>query len=89
MEYMLCTIILILTLVVINLIRKFDQSQDTVEQIELEQKSILLNLNNTFDNLREIDSKGGFASDDEVGQIFDAIKDEINGLEAIYGSNDE
>ena len=38
-------------------------------------------------NLKEIDAKGGFEADDEIGQTFKAIKDEIEKLEGIYGGN--
>jgi hypothetical protein len=34
--------------------------------------------------MKEIDSKGGFESDDEVGTVFDALKRELELLEDIY-----
>lgn len=38
-------------------------------------------LTTTFDTMRDIDSQGAFEADDEVGMIFDGIKDAIKVLE--------
>jgi hypothetical protein len=47
-------------------------------------ESLKRKLSNILENMKAIDSKGGFESDDEVGAIFDALKKEIQTLEDVY-----
>ena len=56
-----------------------------IDELTQEQFDTVLRLKTTFNNLKEIDAKGGFEADDEIGQTFKAIKDEIEKLEGIYG----
>ena len=44
-----------------------------------------LDLKRAFDSMKKADSKGGFESDDEVGQTFKTIKNIIAELEEKYG----
>ena len=46
-------------------------------------------INSTFEKMKEIDQKGGFQSDDEVGQIFSGIRDELINLEKEMKIKDE
>ena len=64
-----------------NTLKKYEDAEDTI--LELEEK-LVTNKNiiqSTVENMRVIDSKGGFESDDEVGSVFDALKVEIENLE--------
>jgi len=64
-----------------NMLKKYEDAEDTI--LELEEK-LITNKNiiqSTVENMRVIDSKGGFESDDEVGSVFDALKVEIENLE--------
>ena len=64
-----------------NMLTKYEDAEDTI--LELEDK-LLANKNvmkSTVDNMRIIDSKGGFESDDEVGGVFEALKNEIENLD--------
>tara|TARA_R110001592_G_scaffold257378_1_gene520947 strand:- start:668 stop:940 length:273 start_codon:yes stop_codon:yes gene_type:complete len=88
MEYGIISILgvsLIVSMYVIwNTMRKLESAEDLVEELSDEQFATINRLKKTFNNLKEIDSKGGFESDDEIGLTFKAIKDEIEKLEGIY-----
>ena len=81
--------IIILSLLVVtlsyttaNLIRK---NEDLTDQI-LEADDVITDsykrFSNALETMRAIDSKGGFESDDEVGAVFDGIKDVLTKLES-------
>jgi len=85
---MLVTVIILSLFVItllyttINLIRK---NEDLTDQI-LETDDVITEsyrkFSNTLETMRAIDSKGGFESDDEVGAVFDGIKDVLTKLES-------
>ena len=75
-----------------NLLRKNERLEDTFETMDNELLDYIdfvtkleLDLKRAFDNMKKADSKGGFESDDEVGQTFEAIKNIISELEEKYG----
>lgn len=59
-----------------NLFRK-------VERLETWIEDYALRIRQTQDTLKEIDSKGNFEADDEVGVVFQAIKETIDELNEI------
>jgi len=64
-----------------NMLIKFETAEDeilTMEEALVRNKNII---QNTVDNMRMIDSKGGFESEDEVGSVFKALLTEIETLE--------
>ena len=64
-----------------NLLKRFEDAEDTIlelEEILVKNKNII---QSTVDNMRVIDSKGGFESEDEVGSVFKALLKEIENLE--------
>jgi hypothetical protein len=73
---MILTIIILLVLVVVlgfttlNLLKKNEKCEDTIKSYE----NYMINLSNTIEfsdkKLKEIDSKGTFEGDDEVGFFF-------------------
>ena len=63
-----------------NLLRK----NERIDYIEFVTK-LELDLKRAFDSMKKADSKGGFESDDEVGQTFKTIKNIIAELEEKYG----
>jgi len=92
MEYIIgiCIIIkCVLGFIIYNLLRKLESTQELVDELSQEQFDTITRLKTTFNNLKTIDSKGGFESDDEIGQTFSAIKDEIEKLEGIYGETND
>ena len=73
---LLSIIILILGWTTFNLTRK-------VERLETWIESYAQRIQDTQRVLKEIDSKGDFEADDEVGVIFQAIKEAIDELNEI------
>lgn len=91
MEYVIGIFIIVtcvLGFIIYNLLRKLESAADMIDELIDEQFATIDRLKETFNNLKEIDSKGGFESDDEIGQTFQAIKDEIEKLEGIYDGED-
>lgn len=67
--------------IILNMLKKHDRLEDTV----LHQDDIIRDSNDMFkiaqEQMKAADSKGGFESDDEVGQVFTSIKNIISLLE--------
>jgi len=75
--YIILSIIsLTLSYIVFNLTRK-------VERLETWIEDYALRIKQTQDTLKEIDSKGNFEADDEVGVVFTAIKETVDELNEI------
>ncbi len=75
-----------------NLLRKNERVEDTFESMDNELMDYIefvtkleLDLKRAFDSMKKADSRGGFESDDEVGQTFKTIKNIIAELEEKYG----
>ena len=64
-----------------NLMRKVENLEDNLLETEDEISDIKNNIKKTINTMREIDSKGGFESNDEVGIVFDGVKEIVYGLE--------
>ena len=82
--YVLWSVVAILSYVSINLFVKLERSDDTVLQLLDRHNALKTRVAETILYMKEIDSKGGFESDDEVGTVFDALKQELELLEDIY-----
>ena len=82
--YVLSSIIAILLYVSINTFRKLERSDDTVLQLLDRHNALKTRIAETIVYMKELDSKGGFESDDEDGTVFDALKKELELLEDIY-----
>jgi hypothetical protein len=67
--------------IILNILKKHDRLEDTV----LHQDDIIKESNDMFkiaqEQMKAADSRGGFESDDEVGQVFTIIKNIISLLE--------
>ena len=77
----LSVLIIVSWVLLYNMLKKFEDAEDLI--LELEEK-LIMNKNivqSTVDNMRVIDSKGGFESEDEVGGVFKALLKEIENLE--------
>ena len=83
----LCTSLIVCLYIIWNTLVKLESAEDLVDELTKEQFSTITRLKTTFNNLKDIDAKGGFEADDEIGQTFTAIKDEIEKLEGIYDNN--
>jgi len=54
---------------------------DYIDSIETKLINNFETIKSSFTRMKEIDQKGGFESDDEVGQVFTNIKEVIEDLE--------
>ncbi len=78
LEIILGIVVLIEGYVIWNLFRKLELVETWVEDFT-QRIQIVQN------DLKEIDDKGAFESDDEVGSIFEQIKNIVNQLESLKG----
>jgi|TARA_B110000977_G_scaffold187796_1_gene255272 hypothetical protein len=83
---MLTFIIILGILVVIfgyttfNLLRKNENAEDIIFSLDETITKIEETIINSEKRLKEIDAKGSFKSDDEIGWFFDEVKKIQNGL---------
>ena len=80
-EAILICLVAILAYSTFNLMRKVESCEDAVLESEDEITKIRVKIRDTIEMMRRIDSKGGFESDDEVGGVFDGLKEIVYGLE--------
>jgi hypothetical protein len=78
----LSIIVLLLIYIAWNLLIKNEKLTDVILKQEQVLEASLEKFNIALDKMKTIDSKGGFESEDEVGQIFQGIKDIIYDLES-------
>lgn len=67
----------------INLLIKLETAKDRCDLLDEELGNTYSRITTTLANMKDIDSKGGFESDDEVGSVFDALKEELYKLEEL------
>ena len=80
LEIIFCLIILTEAYVIWNLMRKAELLETWVEDFTM----LIENVN---DELKTIDSKGSFESDDETGTIFKQIQETVNKLTVLRGED--
>ena len=68
--------------IIVNLTRKIERLEDWGELLATRVTWVQ-------DRFKEIDSKGHFESDDEVGTIFSALKDVSQVLNEVLGEEDQ
>jgi len=73
---------LALSYAVYNLLVKQEQLEDWVEDY-------IDKINEVNTNIRKIDYKGYFEVDDEVGQVFEQLKEEVQSLEELTEITEE
>ena len=85
---MVLTIIIVLSLLVVilgyttfNLLRKNERAEDIVTQYNEYLTEFNKQIKFTSKRLKEIDAKGTFKSDDEIGWFFTQIKNLQEGIE--------
>ncbi len=82
LEIVLGLFLIVSIFVIINLTRKIERLEDWGEQLAT--RVIWVQ-----DRFKEIDSKGHFESDDEVGTIFSALKDVSQVLTEVLEEEDQ
>ena len=68
---------IILTLRGISYVKQNEQLTDIIQNYDLRQDNTLVTLENMLGEMKEIDLKGSFESDDEVGVVFSELKNTI------------
>ena len=61
----------------INLVKQNEDLRDSIQLYDDRQDNTLITLENMLNELRQIDLKGSFESDDEVGTVFSELKNTI------------
>ena len=61
----------------INLVKQNEKLSDVIKDYDVRQDNTLITLENMLGELKEIDLKGSFESDDEVGVVFSELKNTI------------
>ena len=61
----------------INLVKQNEQLIDSIQLYDDRQDNTLITLENMLGEMKEIDLKGSFESDDEVGVVFSELKNTI------------
>ena len=80
LEILLIIIILILCYSIFNLLRKQSKYERLFNEYESRSEKIIKDITTTINKMNEVDSKGAFKSDDEVGFIWENLKELINKL---------
>ena len=79
------SILLIISLFVIfNLLRKVERIDDELIDISFNMEEFIVSIKSVYKTLKEVDNKGAFQSDDEVGSIFKDIKELIVNINTKY-----
>jgi hypothetical protein len=61
----------------ISLVKQNEKLSDVVKDYDVRQDNTLTTLENMLGEMKEIDLKGSFESDDEVGVVFSELKNTI------------
>jgi len=73
-------LVVILGYTTFNLLKKTEKAEDIIISQNIFIKNISSEINNTQKKLKEIDEKGTFEGDDEIGWFFSVIKQLQNNL---------
>lgn len=79
---LLISVVLNITFIIsiFNLLKQTEELEDTLLETTLEVK---FKVSNALENLRNIDTRGSFESDDEVGATFTELKTIVENLNEI------
>tara|TARA_B100000073_G_C23477107_1_gene470003 strand:- start:166 stop:423 length:258 start_codon:yes stop_codon:yes gene_type:complete len=83
MVWVISLLLIVSIYVNINLFRKTEKLEEANDELSDWLDNYSESLKNILTEIRELDSKNLFESDDEVGSMFDAIKDTIKSLEEL------
>jgi hypothetical protein len=61
----------------ISYVKQNEQLNDIIKDYDIRQDNTLITLENMLSEMKEIDLKGSFESDDEVGSVFTELKNTI------------
>ena len=70
--------------VIVNLLRKIERIDDELTDTAMNMEEFILTIKKVQNTIKEIDSKGIFEKDDEVGSVFSGIKDVVEQINLKY-----
>ena len=73
-DIILCVLLIIFIYISGNLFRKLEKMEEVVEEYQEWINRISLKIEDSNNKLKQVDSKGTFESDDEVGFFFKSIQ---------------
>lgn len=83
-------------LTIINLLQKLEATEDAIQEAdeyvkEMEEWIIEFQktVNDSYEQMKELDTKGAFESEDEVGSVFKGLRDIIYKLNDITNEDDK
>ena len=80
----LSIVVAVCIFIIINLLRKLERVDDDTNELNLQMEDIYNDLLKLQSDMLEIDEKGMFQSDDEVGTVFNQLKILIDTLNERY-----
>lgn len=84
----LCLSLIVCTFIIFNLLNKLEKIDDELVDLSKTVEQIILDFNDAKRALDEIDSKGTFKSDDEIGTVFNAVNQIVSDLNTKYIEED-
>ena len=88
MEWVLLTVAVILlllpTYIIVNLLHKVERLDDELSNVSSSLVDVLTTIEKAYTDMKIIDSRGLFESEDETGQVFKSLKQEVDMLREKY-----
>tara|TARA_A100001201_G_scaffold1118_1_gene2834 strand:- start:896 stop:1186 length:291 start_codon:yes stop_codon:yes gene_type:complete len=82
--FILSSILVICIFIIFNLLRKLEKIDDELTDLSMNMEEFIVSVKSAKAKMEEIDSKGLFEKDDEVGTVFTGIKDLITQINIKY-----
>ena len=80
----LSLLLVVCIFVIVNLLRKIERIDDELTDTAMNMEEFILTIKKVQNTIKEIDSKGIFEKDDEVGSVFSGIKDVVEQINLKY-----
>jgi ABC-type Zn uptake system ZnuABC Zn-binding protein ZnuA len=74
--------------IIYNLLRKYEQGEEYIENLETWVAMFSKTITDMNKEIKKIDNKGSFSSDDEVGYFFKELKSIIHKLDTLGDEDD-
>ena len=82
--FILSLILVVCIFIIFNLLRKLEKIDDELTDLSMNMEEFIVSIKSAKATMEEIDSKGIFEKDDEVGTVFTGIKDLITQINIKY-----
>ena len=81
LDILLSMLVLISAFIIYRQDQTIKRQIDYIDSIEVKLLNTFESIRDSYNKMKSFDDKGGFESDDEVGQVFKNIKETIEDLE--------